>query len=88
MTELFREIAKVAVSREGAEDDEDDLPFAEIGVLDDVDEVFRDDGLEDAEEGEGGGATGKVGCLRRLQQLWAASNSEDQGIGKALGSEA
>jgi hypothetical protein len=74
LTELIGEIVEFAFLGKGTQDDECDFPFSQIGILDDIREIFRDDGLEDSEEWQRGCSFGKVGLLSRLQEVGSASD--------------
>jgi hypothetical protein len=88
LAELFRETCKLVVFRESAQNYENLLPILEVGVLNDVIEIFRHDRLEEAQIGEADRALREVSLLRALQKLWTAFNRQENGIGEAFCGEA
>lgn len=81
---MFGESVELVRLREGAENDEDLLPFREVGVLDDVGEVVGDDGLEESKVGEGGGSSFEVGLLGSSKKIGSSSNGEKDGIRESI----
>jgi hypothetical protein len=88
LTKLIGQVVEISVLGKGADDNERNLPFTEVGVLDNVDEVLGHDGLEDAEERQRRRAARKIRFLRGLEEIRAATYREEECVGKPLGRKA
>jgi hypothetical protein len=76
LAELFSQPVEFVGSGKGAQDDEDFLPFGQIGVLHNVRQVFGNDRLEQSKVRKSCGTLLKVGLLGLGQEIGTASNGE------------